>query len=461
MTNDDREKRLSKFSDADLRAYLHSQAGAKPQHSSSALAPENDPPLADLLEHAIRGSGLHERARFDEAIPGASGASESNPFHERLIEELTTAQNQMREEPPVEYAEGPFGYAEPPALEEMPAEPPAPYAKSPLDYGEPPVAHLMALEEPAPAPFAFIDQAPAALSDLIPPALFEERAPDAAPRKAGEALEPPAVGFNLRSQAARATLENAAKALVQTSRNHSRRVRMRDWSRRRLALLSVIHRQVFDRSTEQLLFCKTPPLEVYHIEETEGGVEKSFFYQGPIPQKLLDWALSALPEDLKRYAFVDFRAGNGRTLLLAARRNFEYAAGYAFDAEGSETLEMNLAQFPRTYLTCRDVRALRGDRDGVVIPAQPAVLFFPDGLSAGHLDIILSYATASLRLDPRPIYLIFENAGRECASEHMSFFEKASLPLLNRAKAFLFAPVSIAVYRSKVEIANERAREKA
>ncbi len=139
---------------------------------------------------------------------------------------------------------------------------------------------------------------------------------------------------------------------------------------------------------------------------------------------------------------------------MAARRNFEYAAGYAFDAEGSETLEMNLAQYPRSYLTCRDVRALRGDREGVVIPAQPAALFFPDSLSVGHLDIILSYVTASLRRDPRPIYLIFENAGRECASEHMSSFDKVSLPLLNRAKAFLFGPVSIAVYRSMVEMAN-------
>ena len=64
------------------------------------------------------------------------------------------------------------------------------------------------------------------------------------------------------------------------------------------------------------------------------------------------------------------------------------------------------------------------------------------------------YVTASLRLDPRPIYLIFENAGRECGRDQMSLFERAPMPLLNQAKAFLFAPVSIAVYRSKVEIAN-------
>ncbi len=457
MTNDDREKRPSKFSNADLRAYLHSQAGAKPQPPSSPLAPEDDSPLADLLEHAIRGSGLQERGRFEEGTPGdASGASEPNLLHDRLIEELTTAQKQIRAEPAVEYGEASLGYAEPPALDEMPAEPLVSYAKLPLDYGEPPIEH-MALEEPAPAMFALIEHEPASLSGLFSPAIPEDaiaRAPDSTPRMANEVQEQPAAGVNLRSQAAGSALENAAKTLVQRSRDISRRMRMRDWSRRRIALLSVIHRQVFDRSTEQLLFCKTPPLEVYNVEETEEGVEKSFFYQGPIPKKLLDWALSALPEDLKRYAFVDFRAGNGRTLLLAARRNFEYAAGYAFDAEASETLEMNLAQFPRTYLTCRDVRALRGDRDGVVIPAQPAVLFFPDSLSAGHLDIILSYVIASLLLDPRPIYLIFENAGRECASKHMSFFEKVCLPLLNQAKAFLFAPVSIAVYRSKVEMAN-------
>ena len=226
-------------------------------------------------------------------------------------------------------------------------------------------------------------------------------------------------------------------------------MRAREWRRRRLALLSVVHRHVFDRKTEQLLFCKSPPLEVYHVNETQSGLEKSFVYQGPIPRKLLDWALSALPEDLKRYAFVDFSAGNGRTLLLAARRNFEYAAGYAFDTPSSETLEMNLAQYPRSYLSCRDVRPLRGDRDGVLIPSQPAVLFFPDGVSEDLLDVILNRATASLRLDPRPIYLIFENAGRERGREHMEMFEKAPLPLLNQAKAALFGPIKIAVYRSK------------
>ena len=433
MTNDDSaEYRLSKFSNAGRRAYAHPQAGPELQHPASFFMVENNPPLADLLEHAIRGSGLPERARIGHSeLDAFRRAAEPKLLHERLIEELATAQQQMQAEPPVQYT-------------------------APPEYIEPP-AERRALEEPAPETIAFIHREPVSRPELIPPGMREETIlpePDAVPLPAAEALKEHLSGKPRQSLPAGAGLAGRVKALAHAARRMTRRMRMRDWNRRRLALLSHIHRDVFDRATEQLLFCKTPQLEVYHIEETEKGLQKFFIYEGPIPKKLLDWALSALPEDLKRYAFVDFRAGNGRTLLLAARHNFEYAAGYAFDAEGSETLEMNLAQYPRSYLACRDVRALRGDRDGVVVPSQPAVLFFPDSLSAGRLDIILNYVTASLRLDPRPIYLIFENAGRECGKDQMSLFERAPLPLLNQAKAFLFAPVSIAVYRSKIEIAN-------
>ena len=432
MTNDDSaENRLSKFSGADRGAYAHFQADPGFQHPASPLMLENNPPLADLLEHAIRGSGLHERTRIEHGeFDGFQRAAEPNLLHERLIEELTTAQQQMQPEPPVQYA-------------------------TPLEYTELEVDYR-ALEEPAPEAFDLGDREPVSLPELITPAMQEETdstEPDTVLRTAAEALEEHLGGAAMLSNTTDAGLAGRAKTFGQTAQRITRRMRIWDWNRRRLAFLSHIHRHVFDRKTEQLLFCKTPQLEVYQVEETEEGLQKFFFYEGPIPRKLLDWALSALPQDLKRYAFVDFRAGNGRTLLLAARHNFEYAAGYAFDAEGTETLEMNLAQYPRSYLACRDVRALRGDRDGVHIPSQPSVLFFPDSLSAGHLDIILAYVTASLRLDPRPIYLIFENAGREYGKDQMSLFERVPLPLLTQAKAFLFAPVRIAVYRSKVELA--------
>ncbi len=398
MTNEDsQEPRLSKFSNAGRGAFRQSQIDRKPDQAPPPLG--EDAPLADLLEHAIRDRGFGD---------GAQGTGEPGSLPDKLIEELKTAQQQIKAEP--------------------------------LEYRH-------SLNEPVPPTFEIIEQVPASAPLAMP---SEDNGPVPASGEAGRSLKGPATArLKESSRAAGAALAKGAKAVADSSARLSRRVRIRDWRRRRLALLSVVHRHVFDRNAEKLLFCKTPPLEVYHVEETEAGPEKSFVYQGPIPKKLLDWALSALPPDLKRYAFVDFRAGNGRTLLLAARHNFEYAAGYAFDAEGCETLEMNLAQYPRSYLSCRDVRALRGDRDGVTIPAQPAVLFFPDSLTAGHLDIILSYVTASLQLEPRLIYLIFENAGRERGREQMEMFERVPLPILNQAKTLLFGPVGVAVYRSK------------
>jgi len=244
----------------------------------------------------------------------------------------------------------------------------------------------------------------------------------------------------------RPRLLEAAGTLAGAVRQLRRGLRLRDWRCRYLAALSMFHWHAFDRRIERLLFIKTPGPQS-GMETGEDG-RKTFHYRGPIPRKVLNWALSALPADLKRYAFADLRAGIGRTLLLAAARNFEHATGYAFDSESCAVLEMNLAQYSRSYMRCRDVRALRGDRDGISIPLQPAVLFFPDSLGAGHLGVVLSHLSASLRLNPRPIYLIFENSGPECELDQIRLFRRVPLPALNRIKAQLFSPSNIAVYKS-------------
>lgn len=221
---------------------------------------------------------------------------------------------------------------------------------------------------------------------------------------------------------------------------------LRSWHSRYQALLAAVHRHIFDRRIEQLLFFKTAT--PHSSLETRANGQRQFRYRGPIPEKVLGWALAGLPADLKRYAFVDFEAGNGRTLLLAARRNFEHAIGYTHGNEACAMLEMNLAQYSRSYMSCRDVRALRGDRDGIYIPLQPAVLFFPSSMILAEIGIVLSHLSASIRLNQRRVYLIFENSGPERGLEQIRFFRKVPLPFLNRIKAKLFSPASVAIYKT-------------
>jgi hypothetical protein len=278
---------------------------------------------------------------------------------------------------------------------------------------------------------------------VVMPALVEDREAQAAE---GRDRNPGASGLGKAASNTYAFLKPHAKSSFHTLRRFSRRMRPRDWRRRYLTLLCLIHERIFDRRIERLLFFKTPVRTRYSVAGDNG--QKTFLYQGPIPGKLLDWALSGLPADLKRYAFADFQAGNGRTLLLASRRNFEHATGYAYDGESCEVLEMNLAQYSRSYMSCRDVRAVRAGRDGIAIPSQPAVLFFAESLEPAQLDNILSHIVESLTLDPRPVYLIFENSGRERGLERMRMFEKVPLPILNRVKAYLFSPAPVSVYKS-------------
>lgn len=429
MTNDNsaEERRLSKFSNADRGAYW--QLLPKDETASSEGAGnEVEAPLAEMLEHVIRDGGLHGD-RTQPPPPVYSGerhfiAPDPEPpvLPKKLVQELRSAQEQTWAEPPPEYQ---------------------------LEQG---MKAALEATNSLSASAAIAVQAPARTANesaLQRGPGFASRSARSACRAARRAAGGPTAKTVRRSIRASGSMVAAGtKRVVRASGRIAKRTRPRDWRRRYLALLTVVHRHVFDRRTEQLLFSKTSPLQVYTVVQTGSGVQKTFVYEGPIPRKVLNWALSALPADLKRYAFVDFRSGHGRTLLLAASRNFEYAAGYAFDSQRCDELELNLAQYPRSYLSCRDLRAMRGDRDGIVIPLQPAVLFLAHSLSDSHLDIILSYISASYRLHPRPIYLIFEQSGRERGRDQMEIFERVHLPILNRIKVLFFSPARISVYRS-------------
>ncbi|MGO9986969.1 MAG: hypothetical protein ACLPIX_22515 [Rhodomicrobium sp.] len=416
MTNESPpESPPAKFSKDGRIDWLHTLPEAEPELTAPSRGAEMPAPLADLIEHVMTGQAIRggepEGPAPAAAIAAAGFASSGTvgALPGKLIEELSAAQARLWLPPPP-----------PPGAEENVHE----------------TAGDAAIVQVPPQPASV--SAEKSLADAA--SLPDETAAASKQRIAAR--------FQPRFEAAGAALGRAAQASAMALRRVSRRMRAQDWQRRYFILLSHLHRNVFDRGIERLLFIKTPGHQTHSDVQPGDGGRKTFRYRGPIPGKALDWALSALPADLKRYAFADFRAGNGRTLLLAARRNFEHALGYAFDTESCEVLELNLAQYSRSYMRCRDVRALRGDRDGIAIPPQPAVLFFPDCLSASHLGIVLSHVAASLKTAPRPVYLVFENSGRECSLDQMRIFEKVPLPILSRVKAYLFSPAKIAVYKS-------------
>jgi len=245
----------------------------------------------------------------------------------------------------------------------------------------------------------------------------------------------------VEASAARGRANTAAKSAVRTALATPGKIR-----RTYLRMLAPAHRLYRDRHIERLLFKPSSASQ----RDAASQTPETEIHQGPIPGQVFDWIIQDLDVTLRECAFVDFRAGNARTLLYAAMHDFERAIGYEYSDTAYDDAQLNVSQFPRTYMKCRDVEVRRGDRGDIVIPDQPLVLFFPNAANERFLSLMLDHVAASYRMNPRRIYLLMEGAEESLAAGWDDIFERTSSPAVTRLKLKLFSPVHIRVYRSLV-----------
>jgi hypothetical protein len=206
-----------------------------------------------------------------------------------------------------------------------------------------------------------------------------------------------------------------------------------------------LHGKVIDRRLEQHFYVSTLGTQRFGPD-----LDRGIVYEGPVPATAFAWAMSLMPENLREYAFVDFHSGRGRAILLASQRNFERIVGYEYDAATHDDLQMNIAQFPRSKMVCRDVQCYRGDRTGVSIPDQPCVLYFSSAWREDMLPGIMNYVRESYRHKPRRIYVVLENVDDSVVLPPDEVFHRLELPMAEKLKLRLFSPMDFQVYRSQI-----------
>lgn len=259
--------------------------------------------------------------------------------------------------------------------------------------------------------------------------------------------------------------EAEAEATVSISRQDLPEGRSRgSWLRRNFGLSALrrryfgalvpAHTLLFDRRFERLLFRRTAKSTLSGSHSVPAAAsaeaEAGIVYDGPVPYQVFRWMLAALPSDLREYAFVDFRAGKGRTLLYAAMHDFDRVIGFEYDEGLHDDARMNIAQFPRFLMRCRNVECHRGDCDGITVPDQPAILFFPNAFRERFMALIMNHVSASYRLNPRRIYVVMENPPRSPLTGQEDIFYELKMPPLLQLKLALLSPVEIKIYRSLV-----------
>jgi SAM-dependent methyltransferase len=113
-------------------------------------------------------------------------------------------------------------------------------------------------------------------------------------------------------------------------------------------------------------------------------------------------ALSVRPDDV----FIDFGAGKGRVVLMAARYPFKRVIGVEISEElksiASRNLEKNAGR-----LRCREIDLVTADAMNYVVPDNVTVAYFYAPFKGDIFAKVLDNLIASVDRSPRPVRIIY------------------------------------------------------
>ena len=210
-----------------------------------------------------------------------------------------------------------------------------------------------------------------------------------------------------------------------------------------------LHANVLDSAIERLFFVPTKghvPLAGLNVR----GINKASGHDyKPTPSSVFKWALAAVAEeDIARMSFVDYGAGKGRIMLLASQYPFTQVGGIEFAEELHDNATMNIAQFPRSRMKCRDVECALDDVVNIKPLDEAAVHYFFNPFGPEIFAEVLRGIVASYHARPRRLYVILIDMDAAELMHRTGVFQEVKLPPAERMQAQTLSPYTIAIYRS-------------
>ncbi len=213
-------------------------------------------------------------------------------------------------------------------------------------------------------------------------------------------------GRSKLSRATKVTGDELSTRAVRAARTMRHRTKPENLNRDYKRFLHLTQELAYDRGIEKLFFVPAKgyvPLETLTIDSPNRPFGHAYH---PIHRLSFNWAMAQIPDDLRDFTFVDYGAGRGRALLLAALHPFRRIVGVEFARELQDDATMNIAQFPRSLMKCRDVDCLLMDAVDFPIPDGKGVFLFNDSFDHEVLETVLARIISSYRDNPRRIYLV-------------------------------------------------------
>lgn len=126
-------------------------------------------------------------------------------------------------------------------------------------------------------------------------------------------------------------------------------------------------------------------------------------YQATAPEAFAR-AFEVLDADPASATFIDLGCGKGRTLLLAQQLGFRSIVGVEIDSALAEVARRNISRSAASNVEVRT-----GDAGAYKFDAEPTVVYLYNPFLERTMQRVLDNLEASVRANPRPIYVIYYN----------------------------------------------------
>ena len=214
------------------------------------------------------------------------------------------------------------------------------------------------------------------------------------------------------------------------------------------------HYRIFDRWADRSLGIDASGLHRPEELRLRGGNARHAVEYFGTPALVFRRAISGI--DPRRFTFVDFGAGKGRALLLAAARPFLRVEGIELADTLHLEAERNIARAYERGLMRAPVITHHQDAAAYELPPEPLILYLFNPFGAPVLDRVLDNVERSLRRSPRDIYAIYVNPEQAHCFETRPNWQRMPRTPWQRMLDRLVSPWPIAIYRALTPASQDR-----
>jgi hypothetical protein len=125
------------------------------------------------------------------------------------------------------------------------------------------------------------------------------------------------------------------------------------------------------------------------------------------PPEVAERLIGSVADRARDFTFIDYGAGKGRVLLIAARFPFKRVVGVELSEPLIRIAAENIAEYTRRHPGLCPIELIHADAAEFEIPPTPCVLFFYDPFQASLMMQISRKVHDSFQSNPRKIFVIY------------------------------------------------------